>query len=241
MELKIIDATEEFVKALAWKLAMREKRLAMREIYKSILEKEAADFGAAFIAQGTLYTDISESGGGYESGARKAIIKIHHNTNLGFSLPELMPLADCVKDSGRNIGRSIGVPEVLLTRHPFPGPGLVVRIEGEVTANKLAIARRADEIYIEELRRWKLYDSVWQAGAVVTQSVTTCTKGDDAAEGVVVALWAVWSVNSFTAQAADLPYDFRQHVSRRLTNEIREVGATVYRDSGKPPTTIEWG
>ena len=156
-------------------------------------------------------------------------------------MPELTPLADCVKDGGRNIGRSIGVPEELLTRHPFPGPGLVVRIEGEVDITKLAIARQIDGIFIEELRRWNLYETIWQAGAVVTQSVTTVTKGDDAGNGIVVALWAVWSVNGFTARAAELPYDFLKHVARRVTNEVEEVGSVTYRISDKPPATIEWG
>lgn len=241
LELTVIDATDDFLVVLRGQTSMREKRIAMRSVYKKILENEAAAFGASFIAQGTLYTDISESGGGYESGARKAQIKLHHNTNLHFSIPELCPLDDCVKDNARDIGRSLGVPETLLTRHPFPGPGLVIRIEGEVDKNNLAIARKIDEIYISELRKWKLYETVWQAGAVVTQSRITCTKGDDASEGTVVALWAVWSVNGFTAQAADLPYGFRKHVARRITNEIREVGAVVYRDSDKPPATIEWG
>ena len=241
IELKIVDATKEFLAALQGKTAMHDKRLAMRGIYKNILETEAKSFGAEFIAQGTLYTDISESGGGYDSGAKKAQIKLHHNVNLEFNLPEIQPLADCVKDTGRNIGRSLGVPEELLLRQPFPGPGLVVRIEGEVTAEKLSTARKIDEIYIQEMRKWKLYNSIWQAGAVVTQSMTTCTKGDDSAQGHVIALWAVWSVNGFTARAAELPYDFLKHVSQRMTNEIREVGAIVYRISDKPPVTIEWG
>lgn len=277
LDLKIVDATAKFLDALAGKTSMRGKRLAMRGVYKKILEDEAKKFGIVgsdsntaavsdpavsgpiapraskfsriptgnigngFIVQGTLYTDISESGGGYDSGARKAQIKIHHNVDLKFSVPELAPLADCVKDSARNIGRSLGVPEKLLVRHPFPGPGLAVRIEGEVTAQNLAVARAVDDIYIEELRKWNLYDSIWQAGAVVTHSITTATKGDDAAAGVVVALWAVWSVNGFTARAAELPYDFLKHVSRRMINEIGEVGAVVYRTSDKPPATIEWG
>ncbi|MDD5437699.1 MAG: glutamine-hydrolyzing GMP synthase [Patescibacteria group bacterium] len=241
LELKVVDATQQFLDVLAGHVTMKAKRVAMRGVYKAILEQEAEQFEASFIAQGTLYTDISESGGGYDAGARKAVIKQHHNTNLDFKLPELLPLADCVKDNGRNIGRTIGVPEELLVRHPFPGPGLVVRVEGEVTADKLAMARVVDCIWIEELRKWQLYDTVWQAGAVITQSVTTCTKGDDAASGVVVALWAVWSVNGFTATAAELPNDFLRHVARRITNEVRAVGAVVYRLSDKPPATIEWG
>ncbi|MCX6745774.1 MAG: glutamine-hydrolyzing GMP synthase [Candidatus Parcubacteria bacterium] len=241
LELKVVDATEKFLAVLKGKITMREKRIAMREVYKAVLEEEAALFGASFIVQGTLYTDISESGGGYATGAQKAQIKLHHNVNLGFNVTEILPLSDCVKDSGRNIGREIGVPEVLLTRHPFPGLGMVVRIEGEVNAKNLAIARAADQIYIEELRRWKLYDTVWQAGATVEQSITTCTKGDDATSGVVICIWAVWSVNGFTARRARLSDDFLEHVAQRLSNEIREVGEVTNRLTGKPPTTIEKG
>lgn len=243
LNLVVIDATDDFLEILQGLRAMHDKRVAMRIIYKKILEEEAAKFGASYIVQGTLYTDISESGHGYESGAKKAQIKLHHNVNLGFAtqFEELLPLRDQVKDTGRNIGRAIGVPEELLTRHPFPGPGLIIRIEGDITEENLRIARAVDQIYIEELRKWKLYDTVWQAGAVVLNSITTCTKGDDAESGRVIALWAVWSVNGFTAQAAELPIDFLKLVDRRITSEIREVGATVYRNSGKPPATIEWG
>jgi len=241
IEVKIVDATSDFLKALKGKTSMHDKRLAMRGVYKKVLETEAKKFKADFLAQGTLYTDVSESGGGYTTGARKAQIKIHHNVGLKFSIEELQPLIDCVKDTGRQIGREIGVPDELLVRHPFPGPGLIVRVEGEVAAEKLHTARKVDGIFIEELRKWKLYDSVWQAGAVVTSSMITCTKGDDAAEGHVIALWAVWSVNGFTARSAELPYDFLKHVAQRMTNEIREVGGVVYRLSDKPPVTIEWG
>lgn len=262
IDLVIVDATEQFLKVLAWPeikcfkkilrcllsllgmgppVTMKAKRLAMRGVYKSILEKLAKVYGSHYIAQGTLYTDISESGGGHASGARKAVIKIHHNTNLNFCLPELTPLDDCFKDGGRDIGREIGVPEELLTRHPFPGPGLVVRIEGMITREKLAMARQLDGIYIEELRRLGLYDLVWQAGVVVTLSEHTHTKGDDAGMGVVVIYWAVWSMNGFTAEAADLPYEFHEAIERRFGNEVPGIGATAYRTSNKPFSTIEWG
>jgi GMP synthase (glutamine-hydrolysing) len=239
--LKIVDATDRFLQALAGKTSMREKRVAMRSVYKPILEEEAEAFCADFIAQGTLYTDISESGGGHTGGARKARIKLHHNTSLGFKLPELTPLADCVKDGGRDIGRQIGVPEALLTRHPFPGPGLVVRIEGEITGERLAMARQLDGIFIEELRSAGLYEKVWQAGVVVTESVHTFTKGDDAGTGAVIAYWAVWSVNGFTAQAAELPFEFHRRFARRVGNEVAGIGAATYRTSDKPFSTIEWG
>lgn len=241
IDVEIVDATEQFLVALSGQTNMREKRLAMRGIYKEILEDKIKEFGAEFIAQGTLYTDLRESGHGHATGARVAEIKVHHNTGITFSVPEIAPLADQVKDSARSIGRDIGVPEDLLVRHPFPGPGLVVRIEGEVNAQSLKIARAIDGIYIEELRKADLYKTVWQAGATVTRSEHTVSKGDDAGMGAVVALWAVWSVNGFTARFAQLPYEFLDVVSRRITNEVREVGAVVYRISDKPPATIEFG
>jgi len=242
IELEIYDATEEFLAALAGKTGMDEKRVAMRGVYESVANRKIAEFkGCCYIAQGTLYTDISESGLGYDIGAKKARIKRHHNVALKFIVPELTPLDDQVKDTGRLIGRQLGVPEVLLTRHPFPGPGLIVRISGEVTAEKLAIARQVDTIWIEELRREKLYETVWQAGAHVTDEFVTCTKGDDAVSGRVICLWAVWSVNGFTAQAAELPSYFIKRVCRRMTNEIRQVGSVYYRYSDKPPATIESG
>ncbi len=241
LDLHVHDATDDFLKALAGHTKMHDKRVAMRGVYKAVLEAEAAKFGAEYISQGTLYTDIVESGGGHQSGARKAQIKLHHNANLGFDYQELTPLDDCVKDTARAIGRSLGLTELLLIRHPFPGPGLVVRIEGEVTAERLRIARAADGIYMEEMRRAKLYETVWQAGAVVTHSQHTYSKGDDAGTGLVLALWAIWSVNVFTTEWAELPYEFLRHVSRRLTNEIPELAAVTYRISDKPPATVEWG
>ncbi|HWP61755.1 MAG TPA: glutamine-hydrolyzing GMP synthase, partial [Candidatus Paceibacterota bacterium] len=241
IDIEIVDATEQFLAALKGHTSMKEKRLAMRGVYKAVLEEKIEAWGANFVAQGTLYTDLRESGLGHASGARVAEIKVHHNTGIEFSVPEVRPLETEVKDSARAIGRDIGCPEDLLVRHPFPGPGLVVRVEGEITREKLKIARTIDGIYIEEMRKADLYSTVWQAGATVTASMHTESKGDDAGLGCVVALWAVWTVNGFTARAAQLPYDFLERVSRRITNEVREVGAVVYRISDKPPATIEWG
>ncbi len=241
IDVEIAEATDAFLAALKGHRGMRDKRVAMRGVYKKVLEEKIEEFGADYIAQGTLYTDVRESGHGHETGAAVAEIKVHHNVKLGFSVPEIAPLETEVKDSARGIGRDIGVPEDLLVRHPFPGPGLVVRIEGEVTAENLRVARACDGIYIEELRRAELYNTVWQAGATLTSSLHTESKGDGAGVGTVLALWAVWSVNGFTARWAALPYDFLDAVSRRITNEVREVGAVVYRISDKPPATIEWG
>jgi GMP synthase (glutamine-hydrolysing) len=241
LDLVVHDATAEFLEALSGAISMHDKRVAMRGVYKTVLENEAKTFGATFIAQGTLYTDITESGGGHATGARKAQIKLHHNTGLNFDYKELCPLDDMVKDTARAIGRSLGTPEELLVRHPFPGPGLVVRIEGEVTSESLRIARAADGIYLAELRAAGLYQTVWQAGAVVTHSVASYSKGDDAGNGLVLALWAVWSINGFTAEWAELPYEFLRNVSRKITNQIPEIASVVYRISDKPPATIEWG
>jgi GMP synthase (glutamine-hydrolysing) len=239
IQLEVVDATQQLLVALKGKTSGKEKRIAFRGPYPEILEAKIREFGADYIAQGTLYTDLVESGHGHSTGARRAQIKQHHNTGLTFSVSELTPLADCVKDSARSIGRDIGVPEELLVRHPFPGPGLVVRIEGEVTAEKLAIARAADGILMEELHASGLYPKIWQAGARVTQSLHTTTKGDDAGSGYVIQWFAVSSVNGFTARAYDVPYEVRQRIADRMGNEIREVGAVDYRDSGKPYSTIE--
>ncbi len=239
IQIEVVDATDALLAALAGKTTGKEKRVAFRGPYPEVLEQKIREFGADFIAQGTLYTDLVESGHGHVTGARRAQIKQHHNTGLTFSIPELMPLADCVKDNARNIGRDIGVPEELLIRHPFPGPGLVIRIEGEVTAEKLVIARAADGILMEELHRAELYEKIWQAGARVTKSEHTTTKGDDAGLGFVIQWFAVASVNGFTARAYDVPFEVRQRIADRMGNEIREVGATDYRDSGKPYSTIE--
>ncbi|MBX4205009.1 MAG: gamma-glutamyl-gamma-aminobutyrate hydrolase family protein [Candidatus Doudnabacteria bacterium] len=242
LDFRVVDVTARLLSAVAGITSMGGKRDAMADgVYGPALNEFVRDVQADFIVQGTLYTDLSESGLGYASGARKARIKRHHNTHLKFLVPELMPLGDCVKDSGRNIGRAIGVPEELLRRHPFPGPGMLLRIEGEVNEETLRSAKACDGIWIDEMRQWELYNSVWQAGAVRTLSETTCTKGDDAAIGQAIALWAVWSVNGFTAEAAELPWDFLKYVDRRILNEVKDAGVCVYKLSGKPPTTIEWG
>lgn len=240
ISLAIVDATEEMLAALAGKKNSEQKREAVREVYLKVLEREIEGFKPDFIAQGTLYTDLSESGGGHATGARKAKIKQHHNTNLAFSIPEVTPLSDCVKDTARAIGAAVGVPDDLLYRHPFPGPGLTVRVEGEVTASKLQIAQQLDQIYIEELRKWGLYDQIWQSGVELTVSQTTHTKGDNAGVGSVAIIWAFSSINGFTAQAFELPAGFRRHVSRRITNEIRDISRVAVNQSDKPPATIEW-
>ncbi len=245
IDIRAVDATEELLAALEGKCGPA-KRDAFSAAYKGILEREIATFreecegGEIVIVQGTLYTDERESGLGNATGAKVARIKRHHNVGLQFSATELKPLADCVKSGVRAMGRILGLPEEVLVRHPFPGPGLAVRIMGEVTALRLAMARAADGIFIRELRAADLYRTVWQAGAVVTETDATCSKGDDAATGVVIALWAKCSVDGFTATAAELPFTFLRRVSRCITNEVAGVGRVTYDYTDKPPGTIEW-
>lgn len=239
--LRIVDAAGLFLETLCGKESMAEKRAAMKAVYTTVLEDEIKSFGASHIVQGTLFTDLSESGVGVSGGARKAKIKDHHNTGNHFSVSELTPLSDLVKDNARNVGREIGVPEELLWRHPFPGPGLAVRIEGEVTREKLAIARAVDGIWIDEIRRLGAYREVWQAGAVLTSSVVTCSRGDEAASGYAVSLFAVTSVNGFSARPFPFEVAFLEKVAVRITGEVPAVGVVLYRVTPKPPATIEWG
>lgn len=240
LTLTVIDGTDVILEALKGKVTSKEKRAAFREPYKAIIENEINRIGADFIVQGTLYTDISESGGGYEGEKNKAVIKQHHNVNLKFSVPEIMPLSDMVKDNARDLGRTINVPEELLTRHPFPGPGNSIRVLGEVTAEKLEMVRKGDIILLEELRATNQYYNVWQAGAVVTNSKSTCQKGDGAMSGLVMAFFCVNSVNGFTAQVSELPWPLMKRISSRMMNEIPQCGRVVYNLSDKPGATIEW-
>jgi len=242
IKLITVDATDDFLQSFKGIELMKLKRKSMKGVYHAHAERVIAEIGnVGYVSQGTLYTDIRESGHGDSGGARVAGIKEHHNVGLPWSVQELIPLADCMKDSARAIGREIGVPHELLYRHPFPGPGMTIRMEGEVTREKLRITRESDGIYIEELRRWNLYDSVWQAGAVLTSSIHTMAVGDDARSGPVVCCWGVYSLDGFTARPARYPHDFMELVADRITNEVRGAGPVMFRFSGKPPATIEWG
>jgi GMP synthase (glutamine-hydrolysing) len=170
-------------------------------------------------------------------------IKTHHNVG---GLPEQMklalvePLRELFKDEVRTVGRKLGISEALVGRHPFPGPGLAIRILGEVTGERLAILRRADAIWIEELRRGGLYDAVWQAFAVFLPIQTVGVQGDARTYDHVVALRAVTSVDAMTADWAHLPHDTLSRASSRITNEVKGVSRVVYDISSKPPATIEW-
>ncbi len=240
IRLKIIDGERDFLQNLRGKKQMKEKRIAVRETYKKILEREIKAFGATKIIQGTIYTDISESGSGYASGADKAQIKLHHNVGLNFSIPEITPLADCVKDTVREIGKSLGVPEEILFSYPFPGPGLVVRVEGIVTRRKLNVTRKINTLWLNNLLDYDSKKRIWQAGATLLDTLVSCTKGDGASCGYVVCLWAVESRDGFTASWARLPESLLASVSQQITNSIGDIGCVTYRISDKPPATIEF-
>jgi GMP synthase (glutamine-hydrolysing) len=216
-----------------------EKRRIVGHTFIEVFERESKDFGAELLLQGTLYPDVVESAG--IEGAQ--VIKTHHNVG---GLPERMslellePLRELFKDEVREIGKLLGVPEGILRRHPFPGPGLAIRILGEVKEEDLNILREADAIFIEELKKWGLYDKVWQAFAVLLPVKSVGVMGDVRTYERVVGLRAVDSVDGMTADWSKLPYEFLDHVMRRIINEVNGVNRVVYDISSKPPATIEW-
>jgi len=193
-----------------------------------------------FLAQGTLYPDVIES---ISFKGPSATIKTHHNVG---GLPEEMefeviePFRELFKDEVRAIGRILNVPESIVGRHPFPGPGLGIRVIGPVTREDVAILQEADHIFISELHNFGLYDEVWQAFAVLLPVQTVGVMGDERTYENVCALRAVSSVDGMTADWSRLPNDFLAHVSNRIVNEIRGINRTVYDISSKPPATIEW-
>jgi GMP synthase (glutamine-hydrolysing) len=207
-----------------------------------LFEREAVALGSPpFLVQGTLYPDVIESATRDHPTAAK--IKTHHNVG---GLPESMsfeliePLRYLFKDEVREVGRTLGLPEAILRRHPFPGPGLAVRIVGEVTPERLAVLRGADVIVTEEIRRAGLYDDIWQAFAVLTPVRTVGVMGDGRTYSNVVAIRAVTSEDAMTADWARLPYDVLAAISQRIVNEVSGVNRVVYDISSKPPATIEW-
>ncbi len=236
-----IRAGELFLSALKGIVDPEEKRKRIGKVFIDVFEKEANRLGdVAFLVQGTLYPDVIES---VSVRGPSAVIKSHHNVG---GLPEKMqlkliePLRELFKDEVRLIGRELGVPEEILTRHPFPGPGLAVRIIGEVTEERVRLLQGADRILDEELRAANLYDSVWQAFPVLLPVSTVGVMGDERTYEKVVAIRAVTSVDGMTADWARLPHDLLARVSSRIISEIRGVNRVVYDISSKPPSTIEW-
>jgi GMP synthase (glutamine-hydrolysing) len=237
-----VDAEARFLAALAGVTDPEAKRKIIGRTFIDVFDEEAHKLrGVAFLAQGTIYPDVIESAGARTGKAQ--VIKSHHNVG---GLPERMhleliePLRELFKDEVRRLGLELGLPRELVYRHPFPGPGLAVRILGEVRKDFADLLRRADAIYIEELRRHDLYERVSQAFAVFLPVRSVGVMGDGRRYDYVVALRAVETVDFMTAHWARLPYEFLEHVSRRIVNEIAGVSRVVYDITGKPPATIEW-
>jgi GMP synthase (glutamine-hydrolysing) len=237
-----VDAEPRFLDRLRGVADPEQKRKLIGNTFIEVFEEEAERLrGVQWLAQGTIYPDIIESAGARTGKAK--VIKSHHNVG---GLPEHMklglvePLRELFKDEVRKIGIELGLPADLVYRHPFPGPGLGVRILGEVSKERADVLRHADHIFIEELHRADLSGKVSQAFAVFLPVRSVGVVGDDRQYDYVVALRAVETVDFMTARWAHLPYHFLDHVCRRIVNEVRGVSRVVYDITGKPPGTIEW-
>ena len=244
MALNVIksDSEEVFLRHLKNIDEPEQKRKIIGRTFIDVFDAEAIKLkDIKFLAQGTIYPDVIESSGSESKEAR--VIKSHHNVG---GLPEEMeldlvePLRDLFKDEVRRMGVELGIPKEMLERHPFPGPGLGVRIIGEITKEKTKVLQEADHIFIEELIKADLYNKVSQAFAVLLPVKSVGVVGDERRYAEVIALRAVETVDFMTARWAHLPYDFLEHVSNRIVNEIQEVSRVVYDISSKPPATIEW-
>ena len=242
INLRVADARERFLKRLANVTDPEQKRKIIGEEFVRVFEEEATQIsGVPYLAQGTLYPDVIESVSAW--GGPSATIKTHHNVGglpkqMGLKLLE--PLRDLFKDEVRELGKLLGLPKEILTRHPFPGPGLAVRILGEITEERLRIVREADVRVEEEIRHAGLYVSLWQAFAVLLPVKTVGVMGDERTYEHVIAVRAVTSQDAMTADWAKLPPDVLGRISNRIINEVRGVNRVVYDISSKPPATIEW-
>ncbi len=237
-----VDASEEFLSKLEGVTDPEKKRKIIGATFIEVFEREAKKVGGAeFLAQGTLYPDVIESVS--FTGGPSVTIKSHHNVG---GLPERMnlklvePLRELFKDEVRALGRELGLPESFVNRHPFPGPGLAIRMPGEVTREKLEILRKADAIYLDEIRKAGLYDAIWQAFAVLLPVQSVGVMGDARTYEYVCALRAVTSVDGMTADWFHFDPDFLAEVSTRIINEVRGINRVVYDITSKPPGTIEW-
>jgi GMP synthase (glutamine-hydrolysing) len=236
------DAGDLFLGKLAGVSDPEQKRKIIGGLFIDVFEEEAKKLGGAdFLAQGTLYPDVIESVS--FSGGPSVTIKSHHNVG---GLPARMrlklvePLRELFKDEVRALGRELGLPESMVRRHPFPGPGLAIRIPGDITREKLTILRKADAIYLEEIERAGLYDAIWQAFAVLLPVKTVGVMGDGRTYDNVCALRAVTSTDGMTADYYPFPHEFLGRVATRIINEVRGINRVVYDITSKPPGTIEW-
>ncbi len=237
-----VAAEALFLNGLAGLTDPEEKRKFIGKTFIDVFEDEAKKIGGAgFLAQGTLYPDVIESVS--FTGGPSVTIKSHHNVG---GLPERMnmqlvePLRELFKDEVRALGRELGLPEIFVGRHPFPGPGLAIRIPGEVTKERCDVLRKADAIYLEEIRNAGLYDAIWQAFAVLLPVRSVGVMGDGRTYDNVLALRAVTSTDGMTAEVFGFPGDFLPRVATRIVNEVRGVNRVTYDYTSKPPGTIEW-
>ena len=242
MDLRVVDWSEQFLAKLAGVTEPQQKRKIIGAEFIEAFKSQASKISnAKFLAQGTLYPDVIESGS--KDGNPAANIKLHHNVGglpeeLGFELVE--PLRDLFKDEVRAVGEYLGLPEDMVWRHPFPGPGLAVRVIGEVTKERLKVLRAADEILIDEIKSASLYRKISQALTVLLPISTVGVMGDERSYENVVAIRAVETVDFMTADFSRIPYEILGVISNRIINEVRGVNRVVYDVSSKPPATIEW-
>ena len=243
IDLRVVDAGERFLTELSDIQDPEEKRRRIGHTFIDVFEDAAKHVGddVGFLVQGTLYPDVIESRS--PRGGASATIKTHHNVgglrpNLPWKLIE--PLRELFKDEVRQVGRELGLPEEIVGRHPFPGPGLAIRVLGPVTEERLALLRRVDAIYIEEIRAAGLYEQIWQAFAVLLPIRSVGVMGDERTYEHVVALRAVTSRDGMTADWYPFPPDVLARISNRIINEVRGVNRVAYDVSSKPPATIEW-
>jgi GMP synthase (glutamine-hydrolysing) len=242
LNVKGVDASDRFLNALAGIDDPEKKRKAIGRVFIEVFDDEAQRIqDVRWLAQGTIYPDVIESVSA--TGGPSATIKSHHNVG---GLPDFMklkvvePLKALFKDEVRRVGASMGIDAQLLGRHPFPGPGLAIRILGDITAEKVRILQEVDAIFINGLREWDLYDKVWQAGAMLLPVNSVGVMGDERTYEKCVALRAVESTDGMTADWVNLPYEFLQKTSNAIINKVKGVNRVVYDISSKPPATIEW-
>jgi GMP synthase (glutamine-hydrolysing) len=243
IDLITVRAEDRFLDALAGVEDPEKKRTIIGHTFIDVFEDAAEKVGegVAYLVQGTLYPDVIESAS--PRGGPSVTIKTHHNVgglkpNMKFKLIE--PLRELFKDEVRNVGRELGLPEEIVGRHPFPGPGLAIRVLSDVTRDKLDVLRKADAIYLEEIRAAGLYDDIWQAFAVLLPVRSVGVMGDYRTYENVVGLRAVTSTDGMTADWFPFPYEALGRISSRIINEVRGVNRVVYDISSKPPATIEW-
>jgi GMP synthase (glutamine-hydrolysing) len=242
MNLHCVDASSGFLSALKGVVDPEKKRKIIGRTFIKVFDAEAKKIGRVkFLAQGTLYPDLIESRSAF--GGPSATIKTHHNVG---GLPEKMnlmliePLKYLFKDEVRKVGKELGMPQEILGRHPFPGPGLAVRILGAVTRERCDVLREVDDRFIQILKKESLYDKIWQAFAVLLPVKSVGVMGDERTYESVVAIRAVTSVDGMTADWARIPYDVMGKISNRIINEVKGVNRVAYDISSKPPSTIEW-